>query len=305
MRTTSLAITSAIGLALFAVGPSPGAHSAAAPSNCSDDTGAIVGDGGFSDYSGKTCDTGSPGSAPSGGSSGPAPVVKTVDCGPPQVSDHLRPAGNTLCQYLGNTCSVPSAALLPKDPHATTTVTIRQNPDGTWTQIGYNCAATSTAPHLTAELIRQQVEKLVPHPHLGIAPPGGSTLVNLQTLLWIDTPADQPLGTVTLLGHQVALRIHITRVDWDFGDGTTDTTTGPQRRYDPADGCHTATCPGYWGHTYTHTGTVTVAATLTWTGQYQVDDGTWQTITGTVTAPAAGSPLTIRQARGILVPPTR
>lgn len=262
-------------------------------------------DGGLVVSGGAACDAGRAGSTNGASSSAPVPVVKTVDCGPPQLSDRLRPTGNTLCQYLGNTCSVPSAALLPKDPHATTSVTIRQNPDGTWTQIGYNCAATSTAPQLTAQMVRQQVEKLLPRPHLGIAPPGGTTLVNMQTLLWVDTPTDQPLGTVTLLGHRVALRIHINQVDWDFGDGTTETTAGPQRRYDPADGCHTATCPGYWGHTYTRTGAVTVAATLTWTGQYQVDNGPSQRITGTVTAPATSTPLTIRQARGILVPPSR
>jgi hypothetical protein len=231
------------------------------------------------------------------------PVVKTVDCGPPQVTDQLRPTGTTFCRYLGNTCSVPSAAQLPTDPHATTTVTVRQNPDGTWTQTGYSCAARSQAPQLTAQLLRQQIQKRVPHPTIGVAPPGGITLVHIQTLLWLDTPPSQPLGTTTLLGHHLTLRVHIHHVDWDFGDHTTDTTPGPQRRYDPTDPCHTPTCPHYWGHTYTHTGTTTLHAHPTWTGQYHLDGGPWHTIPGTVTGPDTTTTLTIRQARGILVAP--
>jgi hypothetical protein len=229
------------------------------------------------------------------------PVVKTVDCGPPQVSDQLRPTGTTFCRYLGNTCSVPSAAQLPTDPHATTTVTIRQNPDGTWTQTAYSCAARSTTPQLTAQLLRQQIQKRVPHPGIGVAPPGGITLVHIQTLLWLNTPPSQPLGTATLLGHHLTLRVHVHHVDWDFGDGSSDTTPGPQRRYDPTDPCHTPTCPRYWGHTYTHTGTTTLHAHTTWTGQYRIDGGGWLTIPGTVTGPDTTTTLTIRQARGILV----
>ncbi|MDT4934122.1 MAG: hypothetical protein QOK11_2014, partial [Pseudonocardiales bacterium] len=214
-----------------------------------------------------------------------------------------RPTGNTFCRYLGNTCSVPSAAQLPTDPHATTTVTIRQNPDGTWTQTAYNCAAHSRTPQLTAQLLRQQIQKRVPHPGIGVAPPGGITLVHIQTLLWLNTPPTQPLGTATLLGHHLTLRVHVHHVDWDFGDHTTDTTPGPQRRYDPTDPCHTPTCPHYWGHTYTHTGTTTLHAHTTWTGQYRLDGGPWQTIPGTVTGPDTTTTLTIRQARGILVAP--
>jgi hypothetical protein len=248
----------------------------------------------------KNCEEGTPG-VKGTSSDTPVPVVKTVDCGPPQVSDQLRPTGTTFCRYLGNTCSVPSAAQLPTDPHATTTVTIRQNPDGTWTQTAYSCAARSRAPQLTAQLLRQQIQKRVPHPGIGVAPPGGITLVHIQTLLWLNTPPSQPLGTATLLGHHLTLRVHVHHVDWDFGDGSSDTTPGPQRRYDPTDPCHTPTCPRYWGHTYPHTGTATLHAHTTWTGQYRIDGGGWLTIPGTVTGPDTTTTLTIRQARGILV----
>jgi hypothetical protein len=280
--------------------PVPGTVAYAATEACGSAVDGHGGDGALVIAGEASCNAGNS-SSPSSGKGGPVPVVKTVDCGPPQVSDQLRPTGTTFCRYLGNTCSVPSAAQLPTDPHATTTVTIRQNPDGTWTQTAYSCAARSTTPQLTAQLLRQQIQKRVPHPGIGVAPPGGITLVHIQTLLWLNTPPSQPLGTATLLGHHLTLRVHVHHVDWDFGDGSSDTTTGPQRRYDPTDPCHTPTCPRYWGHTYTHTGTTTLHAHTTWTGQYRIDGGGWLTIPGTVTGPDTTTTLTIRQARGILV----
>jgi hypothetical protein len=107
---------------------------------------------------------------------------------------------------------------------------------------------------------------------------------------------------VTLLGHHVALRVRVARVDWKFGDGDTDTTSTPGPKYDPAAGCRTVTCPGYWGHIYRSTGPVRVSATVTWFGQYRVDSGAWQDIADTVAGPVASTDLVVRQARCVLVP---
>jgi hypothetical protein len=153
-------------------------------------------------------------------------------------------------------------------------------------------------------LVREQVRKLVPHPSIGVAPPGGATLVNIQTLLWVNAPADQQLATITLLGHQIGLRIHVQSVAWDFGDGHGTTTSGPERAYDPDDGCNTKLCPGYWGHIYTDTGPMTITATVTWTATFTVDGGPVQTIPGTVTGTRQTVTLTVKQARGVLVDPT-
>ena len=290
----------------MAIAPSARAAPFSAPgarSNCTSTTGARAANGGFSDYSGKSCRVGDP--AKSGGSSGqgnPAPVTRVVNCGPPRVAGQLRRGPGDVCGPVQRVCQVFTMKQLPTDPTITTTATVQRNGDGSWTLVAVNCAAKNAAPQVTALLVMQQVRKLVPHPKIGVAPPGGATLVNVQTLLWADTPADQPLGTVTLLGHRVALRVHVERVDWDFGDGQSDTTDGPEPKYDPADDCHTVTCPGYWGHVYVATGPMTIAASITWSGQYRIDGGAWQDIPDTVTGPTATAALTVKQARGVLVP---
>jgi hypothetical protein len=218
------------------------------------------------------------------------------------VAGEVRPGPGDQCGQIRNICDVATPAKLPTDPTITTTVTLQQNRDGSWTRVGIDCNVKTAEPQVTPLLVREQARKLVPHPGIGIAPPGGATLVNIQTLLWLNTPANQRLGTLTLLGHHVTIRVHIERIDWTFGDGHTDTTSSPQRKYDPADSCHTTTCPSYWGHTYTNTGTMTIAATITWSGRYQIDGGAPLDIAGTVTSPATNTTVTVRQARGILVP---
>jgi hypothetical protein len=149
--------------------------------------------------------------------------------------------------------------------------------------------------------VRQEAQRLVPHPAIGTAPPGGTTLVNIQTLLWVDTPPQRTLGTVPLLGHHVTLEVHVAQVTWDFGDNTSDTTHSPGSKYDPARPCSTKLCPDYWGHVYTSTGSKPVQATTTWTGRYRVDTGPWQPIPGTVTGPPTTTNLTVREARGVIV----
>jgi hypothetical protein len=151
-------------------------------------------------------------------------------------------------------------------------------------------------------MVWQEAEKLVPHPSIGTAPPGGTTLVNIETVLWVATGADRTLGTVTLLGHRVDIRAHVQQVAWEFGDGDTDTTSTPGRPYTSADPCRTAQCPHYFGHIYVHTGAVTIRAQLTWAGEFRVDGGAWQTIPGTVSAAAANTAVHVKQARGVLVP---
>lgn len=151
-------------------------------------------------------------------------------------------------------------------------------------------------------MARDSAERLLPHPRIGTAPPGHVTLVNIETVLWLETAADRALGTVTLLGHRVDLRAHVQQVAWQFGDGTADTTSGPGTPYTNADPCRSAQCPGYFGHTYRRTGKMTITAELTWTGQFRVDGGAWQTIPGTVTASATDTTVDVKQARGILVP---
>ncbi len=151
-------------------------------------------------------------------------------------------------------------------------------------------------------MARESAERLLPHPGIGTAPAGNVTLVNIETVLWVQTPADRTLGTVTLLGHRVTLRAHVQTVRWNFGDGTAGETSSPGKAYTDADPCRTAQCADYFGHTYLHTGEVAIAAQLTWTGQFRVDGGAWQPIAGTVTAAATSETIRVKEARGVLVP---
>ncbi|MDT4958134.1 MAG: hypothetical protein QOD31_1933, partial [Pseudonocardiales bacterium] len=265
-----------------------------------DTSGADAGKSSVIGHVNRTCDGGV--LAGRGGEGGAAvPVIRVVDCGPPQVAGQVRPGPGDVCDQVRNVCDAATVARLPKDPKITT-ATQQRDTDGSWSLAGIDCAVQAAAPRVTAVLVMREVRKLVPHPKVGIAPPGGATLVNIQTLLWADTPSDQSLGTVTLLGHQVTLQVHVAQVDWDFGDGQRDTTPSPEPRYDPSAGCKTVSCPGYWGHVYAATGAMTVSATVTWSGRYRVDGGAWLDIPGTVTGPATTAALTVRQARGVLVP---
>jgi autotransporter-associated beta strand protein len=151
-------------------------------------------------------------------------------------------------------------------------------------------------------MVRDEAERLLPHPVIGSAPPGHVTLVNTETVLWVATAPDRRLGTVTLLGRRVAIRAHVERVAWDFGDDSSTTTTRPGTAYTNAHPCRTKQCPGYFGHTYSDTGTMTITADLTWTGQFRVDGGAWQTIPGTVIAAATSTSIDVKEARGVLVP---
>jgi hypothetical protein len=228
----------------------------------------------------------------------PAWVIKTVDCGPPRVRGHVMVPSN-MCGLVFNDCAVGK---LSTDPYLTTLAIVRQWNDGRQAYLGANCHARTNRPQLTPLLVRQQVEKLVPHPGIGVAPPGGRTLVNVQTVLWTATPVDRSLGTVRLLGiYRVALRVHVQRVAWDFGDGATEVSGDPGRPYRTGEHCASVACPGHFGHVYARTGTMTITSRVSWTGQYSVNGGAWQAIVGAVDGPQAAAQVTVVQARGVLV----
>jgi hypothetical protein len=199
------------------------------------------------------------------------------------------------------TCDVATPDQVPVPP-TYNFVVVTTFPDGRQTRRP-ECGVTprQARPQVTPEMARAEAEKLLPHPEIGTAPAGGVSLVNIETVLWVDTKPEVTLGTVTLLGYRVTLRAHLQRVDWSFGDQTSDTTSEPGKAYSHDDPCKTADCPDYFGHVYRQTGHLTIGAQLTWTGQFQVDGGAWQDITGTVTAPATDRPIHIREARGVLV----
>ena len=225
-----------------------------------------------------------------------------MDCGPARVQGSVQGITASACATVINDCAVADPARLSSDPHVTTTATVQQQPDGSWQLVAVNCNAVSAQPQVTVAMVEEEFRKRVPSPGIGVAPEG-DTLVNIETVLWVDTVADQALATVTLVGHRVDLRIHIARVDWTFGDGASDFTTSPERPYSTAHPCTTPACAHYWGHTYTTIGPMQISATVNWTGRYRVDGGAWQTIPARVAGPASTAPITVHEARGVLVEP--
>lgn len=124
---------------------------------------------------------------------------------------------------------------------------------------------------------------------LQVQPPGGETLVNFRTNFFtVNDPFER---TVTLLGARVDFRIRASEFTWHFGDGSTRTTSKPGAPYPELDVTHT----------YARKGPVTPRVDTTYTADYRVDGGPWSPVGATVTIEGAPVPLTIREARPVLV----
>jgi hypothetical protein len=151
-------------------------------------------------------------------------------------------------------------------------------------------------------MVRDRVVRLVPSAAVGLAPEG-ATLVNIETVMWVNAPQQRTLAPIALLGRRVVVALAIDHVDWSFGDGTTDSTTSAGKAYDAAaDPCRAAQCPSYYGHTYRQTGSRSVSATASWQVTFTVDGGAATAIPGTVAGPTAQTPVVVKQARAVLVP---
>jgi hypothetical protein len=239
---------------------------------------------------------------PSNGSGQPAKQI-LVPC-----LTSVNGQGVPLCALQAAICIVESRQN-PTQPALSPFIVLTRDANGVPQLTGPACVAPSVAqpPTVTPFDAYQEVMKLVPAAPIGAAPGRGSTLVNIQTIFWVNTSADRSLGPVTLLGHRVGLRIHAQSVDWNFGDGSEDENGALGRPYMATDSCTTAQCSGFYGHEFRKTGSFTVSAAVTWSGQFSVDGGAWQDIanpaTGanTVTGPSTTSPLRVFQARDELV----
>ena len=111
------------------------------------------------------------------------------------------------------------------------------SPDGTSDSLGMRCvepavalAQPPTPPQVTAPMVARAFRRIpLPESKLSIQPPGGETLVSLETVF--STAAEPFRRTVTLLGQQVELDIAPATFTWRHGDGSAQTTGGPGRAY--------------------------------------------------------------------------
>jgi hypothetical protein len=204
------------------------------------------------------------------------------------------------CQNVGINCTAEAAAA-PAGT-AVSAMIIYTLQGELMVQTNAVCAARVPGPAALGEPdVRAEVVRLVPVVAVGAAP-SGSALVGLESLFWVQTAVVRDLGSVVLLGHRVAITVRVSGVRWDFGDGTSASSTGPGRAVTAVDRCGRVQCPGWFGHTYAETGVVRVSAVVDWSASYVVDGGVGQQIVGTVAGPVAVMAIVVKQARAVLVP---
>lgn len=76
-----------------------------------------------------------------------------------------------------------------------------------------------------------------PASELAVQPPGGKTLVNLETNFYTDNTAVTSIP-ITLVESNVVVSAKPIAYEWHFGDGTTTTTTSPGAPYPDLDVAH-------------------------------------------------------------------
>lgn len=135
----------------------------------------------------------------------------------------------------------------------------------------------------------------VPEPVLMVQPPGGRTLVNFETIF--STEAEPFTASVRLVGRDVDLRVRPVGFVWTHGDGTSQRSDSPGRRY-----ARGVALSEYLTHVYTDAGvTVRPRVSVEYGASFRVDGGPWREVIGTVTVPGEPVDLRIVEAQPQLV----
>ena len=232
-----------------------------------------------------------------------AGAIRFVQCGDGVLAT-LRSLGDATADGDAGLCTLGQApcdatSKIDHKPRVTAIRLVKQA-DGTWQSDGAACVIAAK-PSVTPQMVIDRAARLIPTAAIGVAPKA-ATLVNMQTIMWVEAPAKQTLPTARILGKQVRITIVLDHVNWSFGDGRTDTTTNPGKRYDGVnDTCETRLCPDYYGHIYTNKGRTTLTATAAWRATFTVGTGPPTAIPGTINGPTARSPIRVREARAVLV----
>lgn len=141
------------------------------------------------------------------------------------------------------------------------------------------CAAPEVVPaqqvtpvEVTDGMVLEAFRRVpLPASVLMIQPPEGETLVNFETNFY--TVAAPFQRTVRLLGQRVDLDITPARFGWDFGDGTSVSTTGPGSAYPDLE----------ITHVFERKGWVRPRVDTTYGARFRVNGGAWRDVQGTVT----------------------
>ena len=169
------------------------------------------------------------------------------------------------------------------------------HPNGTTEALGSQCFQPSEAPAAAATITAGDVLRAlrripVPSSEVSIQPPGGETLVNLDTIF--STEADSFTRTIGLLGHRVELDITPSEFRWVNGDGTVQVTDWAGKPWVQGTPLHE-----FITHRYEDAAqTVQPRVDTTWTARYRVNGGAWQDVGGTVTITGEPFDLTVLSA---------
>ncbi|MFF0338207.1 PKD domain-containing protein [Kribbella sp. NPDC004875] len=124
--------------------------------------------------------------------------------------------------------------------------------------------------------------------------PRGRTLVNLDTIVYTDNNG-VTANWVSVLGFPVLVEATPQRFKWNFGDGTTMTTTSPGRPYPSKD----------ITHKYMKRATVGLTVTVEYTARFFVSGAGWRNVDGVVSITGPVTTLQVREAVPVLVDPGR
>jgi hypothetical protein len=129
-----------------------------------------------------------------------------------------------------------------------------------------------------------------PGSELNVQPPGGETLVNLETIFY--TTNSEPIPqVVTLAGRSVTIEATPTAYSWSFGDEAGASTTSPGHPYPNHDVFHV----------YRSKGDVAASVATTYSGRFRIGDGGWQDIPDTLTVDGPAVNIGILEAKPQLV----
>lgn len=147
-------------------------------------------------------------------------------------------------------------------------------------------AVAAVAPLQVTEAMVLAAFRRIPLPSLtSQSQPADKTLINFDTIFY--TQAEPLTRQLTLLGQSVRLEITPSRFQWEYGDGTSDTTTTAGAPYPAKDVIHRYTDARQ---------TVQHRVVVTWSAEWSLNGGALQPVDGTVTTTGPLTPLRVAEA---------
>lgn len=170
-----------------------------------------------------------------------------------------------------------------------------------WATVGTTCAsdvAPGARPTLTMADIKEAFLRTPwSKPQISSQPAGNKTLVNLKTFYAVRwTPEGfepKEVDKAVLRGIPVSIRPKLVGFTYVFGDGgSLGPTASPGGVYPDGDVTHV----------YSRPGTFPVRVNTTFGADFSLDGGgNWDEIPSTVTVPGPATPVSVREARAVLV----